>query len=267
MPLQTQADVSTRHQFRLLLLSKPGHRKSSIAAHFPAPGFLDGDQNIYRLREHYPDKKFKFAQPQYDANGKVLAKADIWPRVITLVDELIADPEVKTIVLDSISALQEPLIDWILAQPAGTNKMKPLVISGVQVLTREQYRPFADKLLDIVAKIHTSGKPTIWIFHEREQRTEQGILELVEPHVTSSLRGNISRVFTDVWRTKLKIVPEDKAHPTGAAYFIRTAPEREVPYLCTSGTLPNEFEFVFDKPKAAALGPDLSKAFPWLTTL
>ena len=163
--LKTQADASTAPQFRLLLLSKPGHRKSSIAAHFPGPGFLDTDQNIYRMKQHYPGKKFKFAQPQYSPDGKVLPKEQVWPRAVELVNELVADPEVKTIVLDSLSALQEPLIDWILAQPAASNRMKPLVISGVQVLTREQYRPFQDKILDIVAKIHTSGKFTVWIFH------------------------------------------------------------------------------------------------------
>lgn len=254
--LHTEKDVP-KAQFRLALIGKPLMRKSSIAAHFPKPGFLDVDQNISRIMQHYPTVAVRWAQPQLDDQGKRVAANAVWPRARSLINELINSPDVGTIVIDSMSALQEHIIDWILDQPV-TGKMRPLVISGIKVLNQEQYRPFQDQVLTLISDVASAGKPAIFIFHEQEVRNEAGNLELIQPLLTSSLRHSVARVFTDVWRVSHKMCAVDAKHPQGVSYHVQTAPLPLMPSLGTSGALPVQFEFDWAV---------IEKGLPWLKSL
>lgn len=272
MKLHTQDDASTKREFRLALVGRSFTRKSSIAAHFPAPGFIDADLNISRIRDRYPALKFVYAQPQFDDTGKPVPKGLQWRNALAQMDAMCASPDVKTIVLDSASALQEMIIDWILEQP-NTGKMTPLVIGGVKVLNQEQYRPFTDQFKELIVKGMSSGKLLIVLFHEQEERNERGAVESVWPLLTSRLRFNITSMFTDAWQMSSRYCVTDAAHPTGVSYKLRIVPGNLMSGLGHSGNFVDangaqatEVEVLFTKDSCnwPAL---LAKAYPWLSSL
>lgn len=271
MKLHIQDDAAKKPEFRLALIGRSFTRKSSIAAHFPAPGFLDSDLNISRIRDRYPDRKFVYAQPQFTDTGTAVPKDAQWPNALAQVRALCESPDVKTIVIDSATSLQEMIIDWVLAQP-NTGKMQPLVIGGVKVLNQEQYRPFSDQFKELIVRVMASGKPLLVLFHEQEERDERGTVESIWPLLTSRLRFNVTSMFTDAWRTTTRYTAVDAAHPTGVSYRLRLVPGDKMTSLGHSGRFidangapANEVEVTFTP--TCNVPTLIAKAYPWLASL
>lgn len=272
MKLRTQEDASKKPEFRLALIGRSFARKSSLAAHFPKPGFLDADLNVSRIRDRYPKLQFTYLQPQYDDAGKLLPKEAMWRNALAQMDALCASPDVRTVIVDSASSIQEMIIDWILSQP-NTGKMNPLTIGGVKVLNQEQYRPFADQFCELIVRGMNYGKPLIFLFHEQEERNERGTVEAIWPLLTSRLRFNVTRMFTDAWRLTTSYTQKDANHPTGVAYKLQLVPGDKMSSLGASGQFVDsagkpatEVEILFTN-DGCNWPTTIGKAFPWLASL
>jgi hypothetical protein len=109
---------------------------------------------------------FKYTQPSVDE--PIASKR--WVRLVNETKEMIADPEVNTIVCDGLGVLSQYLIDHILgaAVDSATSKVKTVGLTGERVAQMEiqHYGDFARLLRMYVMMVRSSGKYFVMTSHQ-----------------------------------------------------------------------------------------------------
>lgn len=229
-------------RFALAIIGEPFTRKSSVAFRFPKPLIFDCDMKLANVVDYYPNARpYWYVEPDVDEKtGKEIAAHLKWPRFLGLVNECAKHTEPKVWVFDSMSRISDYLCDYIIGQGGPT---KDLIVGGEKVMTQQMWYPYKELLTKFIVQVRASGKPCIFLFHERTDKDEVTGMYMRQPKLGGQLRDDVAKLFTDVWRTKAVPCSIDAAHPSGVRYVIRTEPEAMIQQLGHSKPLPHEFEF------------------------
>jgi len=204
----------TTGNLAVLVVGEPKSGKSSLELAFPDPGIIDIDMNLASAvrRLGAQRKPFKYTQPAVieGAEGSTIIRppAARWGHTVAETKALIADPSVKTIVVDSLGGLSQYLIDHILneATLSGTSKVKTAgMIPGERVAQMEiqHYGDFARLMRMYVTMVRSSGKYFVMTSHQSGDTDEVTKAIRYVLAIPGQLKDTLGGLFTDVWATSV----------------------------------------------------------------
>ena len=201
---------------------------------FPKPYFLDCDRNLQSAVKMHPDKEFFYDTPDLDEKGNLLPEHKRWKRLMQLLIENACKPEVGTIVIDSMSRVDEYLRDFLVAE--GSEAGRPVKGGGLLLMNMSLWYPYQIHLSRMITGLKATGKYVICISHETVDVDEATGVTTYYPAIGGRLRTTIGKYFTDVWRT------EAVARSAGVEYTVKTQPMARMS-LGNSQDLPNNWKF------------------------
>lgn len=189
----------------ILLIGAPGTRKTTLALRFPKPYILNCDQNLdgpetyLRSAEKAP-LDYAYDDVQLLDNGQQCPPEVCCDRLISLLDKARTEPAIKTIVVDSLTWVNEFVVQKILKQQSRQQ---------MQIPDWGTFRSVFGGIL--FTKLRTSGKTSICIVHEKPVYTPnpknpmlQDVLKY-DNTVQGQVGDALGAFFTDVWRCEARV--------------------------------------------------------------
>ncbi|NJO48330.1 MAG: AAA family ATPase [Leptolyngbyaceae cyanobacterium RM2_2_4] len=210
-------DLAKLKPFRTILLKgSPGSGKTYKAGHFPNPVFFDFDHNLHGLNMLPPEikSKVRIVDPAMKANVK-LKGTQVWDNFIDQLGQVASDPSVNTIVIDSLTTLQEFLLDKILGSSVPSTAVQ---IQHWGAMVR-YWKHFAEEVLCNP----TLDKHVIICAHERILEDETSGVKVLRfaLNLGGSMKDSFDLYFSDVWRTYV-----DVSKSGSPKYMVATEPNK-----------------------------------------
>lgn len=252
----TSNQFSLNTSIAVLLLGPPLSGKTNVAFQFPDPYFLDCDDKLTNAVVRNAGKKFWYDCPLRKAVNKVgggtefVAVEDIlrWEESVSRLKEAGASPDVKTIVIDSVTSLNAMIFQHILRFPS-TAKV-PLQVGGIKVMDQSMWGPYRDLWTRLIMGLRGTGKLVVCIAHDTVDKDEITGTLSYRPSWAGQLKDTGAGLFTDVWHCESRNVPDPtKSGQMKTEYFVRTHPTPMMA-LGNSLGLPREFSFTWEKFKS-----------------
>jgi hypothetical protein len=211
----------------ILILGRPGSGKTTLALQFPKPFVLDCDQNMKGPARYLAAKfgklpSFKYDSPLTDKTGAPTSRQTRMNRAQELLNEAIADPEIETIIIDSLTTLIDFVFDKIRATATGTNA--PKFGDGVKTqdepLRIQDWGVFASIMKQLIFGLKASGKRVVFIGHITHDKDEVTKMILNFIACPGQVGDIISGLFEEVWQTEVKSTGADAS--LKADYKVRT---------------------------------------------
>lgn len=223
----------------LLLKGSPGGGKTFKAAQFPKPALFSFDNNLSGLKKLPPEIRanIKIVDPFKDTNGKDVPPLKVWDNFIALLQKVMDDPEIRTVIIDSLTTLASRLMDKIVGSNDPATK--------VQI---QHYGDFGRYLKWLGEEFLCSpdlNKNVIIIAHERLVRDDLTGKVQYELNIVGQMANTFDLYFTDCWRCYAK-------QPTSGAleFRVRVLPTDNFNAKCTLSVDP---DFDWDKAKDKVL--------------
>lgn len=212
--MKSSDSYSLQQSLAVLLVGDPKSGKTGIAAAFPDPYFLDVDNNLASAVRVMQGKKF-----WYDTLVQtVKEKHEIYKKGLDCLKEAKNAPEIKTIVLDSISVYVAYICEWIVNEHVrmGDRDKNGKVIDA---LTLPDYGKLLTILRSIIFDLRSSGKYVVVTSHQSSSKDELTGAVKYALDIPGSAKDTLGGCFTDVWAASATPMPGNKTK-----YEIRTRP-------------------------------------------
>lgn len=231
--MKTKADFQLQTEFALLLIGEPGAGKTCASLCFPKPYIINLDKKLINAVKTFPNVDFKYDDIQIDpplSATDLQKKSTFWEDLGKCIDEAIKDPEVETIIIDSLSSLDKGLSNWIIRHPGA----KPGTQCDLKTLSEPLWGVFGQMLENMMIKMRYSGKRFVLLCHLRMTESDQDRRRLL-PAIGGSMKNKLAALFTDYWQcfTRRK--------GTEVQHMIRTRPDHEITLFESVGA-PDEFQ-------------------------
>lgn len=179
-----------------LFIGPPGGGKTTLALTIPGPVHItDIDMNIDGpvrvLRQRNPKFEFFVDQIPLADDGKPVPVEQQWDRLLRVIQVPIKDPNIKVLVIDGLSTINHIIIQYVLSQNKKSN------------MERQDWIPFRNEVLRLIAMLRNSGKTTAILCHEEWKSREEKGQEIVikrTPAMDSKLKDYFGGFFTDMIR-------------------------------------------------------------------
>lgn len=241
----------------ILLIGPPGVGKTVLTTQLPKPYILQCDNNLKGpadfLKRNGLNSDVQFDIPHVK-DDKLVARKDRYKRFAELGNAALANPDIETIVVDSLTTLVDYVIDEVRVQ------QQRKIADGVVVfkddpMQIQDWGAFAYLLKQLIIAFKSSGKRIVFTAHvdTREDEQTEGSKTLYKYiAVPGQLRETIAGYFDEVWF----LTQEQKttAQGTKMLRYLQTAPSsfRENSLgLKTAVGLGYKFELDFVKLKEA----------------
>ena len=212
--MQTITNYATNEaHLRLLLQGPPGVGKTSLACQFPSAYIADCDLNLagplrYLKTNNLP-LPVGYDTIDRDETGKEIAKEFRYERLVAKLQIAAADPNVKTIVVDSATKLSDYIVDHTLR------------MQGKKAMEMTSWGFYLSFWKNFIGAMTTAKKHFVLICHEKVEKDEvdQSLKYFVM--IPGQMGNMIGSMFTDVWRAE---VSEKAGMPPTYDWIIRTMP-------------------------------------------
>lgn len=236
--MQSSTSYQIASNLSILLVGEQKTGKTGIAAAFPSPYFLDLDLNLDSAVRVMGDKKFFFDRPMFDDKGNRLDDFLVYPRAMDQLKAAAVHPEVKTLVVDSLSTLVIYLTAHILSEVSRIEGKK------IETLRIQDYGRLHNLLQKLVVFLRSTGKYVVVTSHQSWDKDEVTGAVRYTLAIPGQMKHNFGSFFNDVWGTMATQGQGGKNK-----YTIRTRPSGFHVALGTSiRTLPAEVDVTDKKP-------------------
>lgn len=218
-----------RTPITLLLKGPSGSRKTTKAVQFPRPALFNFDNNLSGLRNLDPKvvAKVRIVNPQVGISGDI-KDVDIWANFVKQLELVMDDPEIDTIIIDSITTMAERLMDKIVGSSAPDAK--------IQIQHWGDFSKYLKWLGDELLCNPKLDKHVIIIAHEQVEKDKATENILLTLNIGGRMKTSFGLYFSDVWRCYAKT-----AISGGTQYRVRVAPTSQFDAKCSLSGLPEDF--------------------------
>lgn len=211
--MKSSTDYKPAENLAILLVGNPKTGKTCVAASFPKPYFLDVDNNLDSAARLLAGKQFWYDQP-----AKGVKPEEVWKISLNCLKDAVANPEIQTIVLDSLSMLADYACAWIIAEHARLGD-KDKNGKLVEALTIPDYGKLLQMFKQLVFSLRLSNKYIIVTSHQSNSKDELTGAVHYALAIPGQAKDTLGGAFTDVWATMASPVAGGKTK-----YEIRTRP-------------------------------------------
>lgn len=198
----------------ILLVGDPKTGKTCVAASFPDPYFLDVDGNLGSATRILKDKKFWYDSPV----NEVKESHEVWKHALSCLQVAAKDPQIKTLVVDSLSLLTEYICLWVINEHVRMGERdkngKP-----IDALTIPDYGKLLSIFRTLIFGLRQSGKTVVVTSHQQASKDEITGAVRYGLAIPGQAKDTLGGAFTDVWATTATPVAMGKTK-----YEIRTRP-------------------------------------------
>ena len=216
----------------LLLKGVPGTGKSTIAAQFPKPCFINFDKNTacFKKLPKEVQADIKIVNPFFNAKGERVKPEKVWANTMDLLAQVVEDKEIKTIVWDSLTLSVAALEDDVI----GSNNPK----SQMKIQDWGTYGRYLKWLGENLIQAQDRDKHIIVIAHETAtvDPDTQRVLSY-DLSIGGRMKKDFEMYFSNVWKTYIETGVGKKG-----GYYVRTRPTNLSTCKC-SFDLPETFIF------------------------
>lgn len=200
--MQTLSEAVQKDQnFCLLLVGPPGTGKTSFGLQWPGLWIADCDRNLAGPARRYTSEQvsdIKVSSIKTDDKGELVAPHKQWTRLKQETYKAIKDDTRKTLMIDSLTLMNEMIIQHTLDEKKKTE------------LSQNDYGPFRRELLGYLEILRSQPKPVIVTAHENIERNREGNVLKFSVVITTRVRDYIGAYFSDVWRCFKVAAPNGK---------------------------------------------------------
>lgn len=197
MKTSTPENPKPADPLAILLIGPPGQGKTTLAMQFPGVCILSCDDNLdgpeLHLRSKNKGFSYGYERICYTDDEKPLDITKRYDRLLDKIELCKNDPAVKTIVADPLTAINEFIIQKILAGKRTEMEARDWI-------------PFKSHMLTVINRLRGTGKTSICTCHE-SKLTEPDPKNMMnrtviafEPSVQGSIVDYFGGFFTDMWR-------------------------------------------------------------------
>lgn len=230
---------------KVLLKGGPGTGKTVKAVQFPKPVLFSFDNNLASISLLDKDivSNLRIVNPYLDLAGKEIPKTKIWDNFVVLLEKVLADATVRTIILDSLTTFSSRLMDKVLGTDSPTK--------APQIQDWGTYHRYMKWLGDELLSNPALDKNVVVIAHELRQEEENKVDNTKSITYTLNMGGSIKDsfdlYFTDCWRTYVR---QGISGPP--EFRVRTQPTNQFNAKTTLVGVPNDFIWDTEKTKILA---------------
>lgn len=233
--MKSAVDYTPTLSWGLLLIGQPKTGKTTTALQFPGKKYVaDCDNNLQGpirwLKENAPDRlaEIHYDTINMDENGREVEPELRWTRLLQCLNTALKDPEMKTIIIDSLTFLSDYIVDHIVAAKPNTKE---------KYMTISDWQPYRNMLSKLIISMRNMKRLLIVTAHEEKVKDDLDGSITIRANIPSKLADNIGGFFSDVWRTEAE-EREGKLECT-----IRSLPTPRIPALGTGLGLPKVWKF------------------------
>ena len=247
--MQSSNDYIPNQSTAVLLVGSPGSGKTTLALQFPRPYVFDADNNLAGPKRYLDkhSKNFAYDIGNVKPDGTPVPPFQRWTHMASSLREACNSPEIDTVIVDSLSSIQEYVKDDIFrqrTQPQRIGKSQFMITEAnrdLGQLTEPEWGIYARYFTTLIVTLRTSPKLIVFTAHkESRQKGENGPWEECIA-LQGMMRYKFSAQFSDCIELSTKTEGFGKEQKVVRAY--RTLPSSEINQcgLKTSFELPPEF--------------------------
>jgi hypothetical protein len=231
--MQKSSDYKTSNGFALLLLGRAGSGKTTLACQFPSPFVLDCDNNLAGAIRFLKDKSpFFYETINTDSAQKETPRMSRYGLATKALTEAAASPDIKTLVVDSITTFHEYILDEVRRQKH---------LSLDDNLRIQDWQSVATLWKEIITRLRTTGKYIIFTGHTRLDKDELDGAVYHQVLIQGQMKDQIAGLFSDCWLAQVSSKLNPTTRSMDAEYNIRVLQDAKFLDLKNSLGLPNIF--------------------------
>lgn len=212
----------------IIIIGDPGTRKTTLCLHFPSPYFLDCDGNLSAPVEQTGVRDFYYDRATHDSEGNAIHPIDRFRHCVKCLNEAVASPDVKTIIIDSLTSFTDIILAEIMRQEHGAAAVTETAKDAAhqKPMRIQDWGKFAFLLKNIVTKLRSCGKTVVFTAHNNFEKDEVDSRFKQFINVPGQSKSTISGLFTDCWHTFMEVkgIGEAAKHN----FLVRTLPVSDV---------------------------------------
>tara|TARA_R110000803_G_scaffold136034_1_gene202976 strand:+ start:5519 stop:6250 length:732 start_codon:yes stop_codon:yes gene_type:complete len=172
-----------------MIVGDPGLGKTSLALAFPGVYILDCDDNLRPAARFTKTTNFKYDVVNYDDDDEVLP-AKRYQRMVDCTNAAAADPDVKTIVIDTLGTFCDNVFSEVKRQQKRADNM-PMRI--------QDWGDFAYLVRNFFIRLKSSGKNVLVNSHNSRETDEATKIMHTFIGIQGQNKDKLSGLFSDVW--------------------------------------------------------------------